>query len=188
MKFGDKLQALREGKGLTQAELAEFLSVNEANIYFFEKDMRPPTYKLLNKIAKYFNVKTEYLIGHKDIDKTVFGNRLRELRKDKLLNQPELSGVINVSPSNISYYEQGKSFPSVETLYIIADFFDVSIDYLLGRTDRKEIIFSKDEELQTIGEQYIELHKKLQSMGLTPKKTLEIIKALYESGLINRKL
>lgn len=137
MKFGDKLQVLRKEKGLTHDELSQILSVNEADIYFFEKSLKYPTYKLLNRIADYFSVTSEYLIGKSDIDKTVFGNRLRKLRKDKLINQPELSGVINVCPSNISYYEQGKSLPSVETLERIADFFNVSIDYLLGRSDVK---------------------------------------------------
>lgn len=186
MKFGNRLEELRKEKELTQTELGNILSVSEADIYFFEKDMRPPTYKLLNKIANYFNVTPEYLIGHKAIDKTIFSNRLRELRKSRLLNQPELSGAINISISNISYYEHGKSFPSVETLYIIADYFEVSTDYLIGRTDRKKVVFIENEELQKVGEQCIEMHQELKRMGLTPKRTLEIVKALEKVGLINK--
>ena len=52
MKFGEKLKKLREEKELSQAELGEIFSISEANVSFFESNKRPPTYKLLNKIAK----------------------------------------------------------------------------------------------------------------------------------------
>lgn len=187
MKFGDRLKKLRKEKELTQAELGKVFSVSEAMISFLEENKRPPTYKLLNKIAIYFNITPEYLIGHDNIDRTIFANRLKELRSEKFINQPELGGAINVSASNISKYESGDSFPGVITLFLIADFFEVSIDYLLGRSDRKKIFSSEDEKIQKIGEQYLEMHQELKKMGLTPERTLEVIKKIYRAGLINIK-
>lgn len=64
-----------------------------------------------------------------------FGKILKTLRNEKGLNQTELGKVINVGKTTISGYENDSSFPDKETLRTIADFFDVSIDYLLGRTN-----------------------------------------------------
>jgi len=64
-----------------------------------------------------------------------FGQRLRFLRENRKLSQLELSKILNISNSTLSLYESNKRFPEPETLKKIAEFFDVSIDYLLGRTD-----------------------------------------------------
>ena len=60
---------------------------------------------------------------------------LRELRTQKGLTQAELSKALQVSASSIGMYEQGRREPDNETLGRIANFFHVSTDYLLGRTD-----------------------------------------------------
>jgi transcriptional regulator with XRE-family HTH domain len=62
-------------------------------------------------------------------------DRLKTLRNEKNLTQRELARLLNLSPSTIAMYETGQRFPDPETLKKIADFFNVSIDYLLGRTD-----------------------------------------------------
>lgn len=63
-----------------------------------------------------------------------FGELLAELRKDKKLSQKELAAIFNLAASTISSYEMGIHSPYVEQLSRFADFFDVSTDYLLGRT------------------------------------------------------
>ena len=60
---------------------------------------------------------------------------LRELRIQKGLTQAELSKALQVSASSIGMYEQGRREPDNETLGRIANFFNVTTDYLLGRTD-----------------------------------------------------
>lgn len=64
-----------------------------------------------------------------------FGERLKKLREEKELSQEELGKRFNLSQSTIAYYEVNKKQPSQNTLNKMADFFNVSIDYLLGRTD-----------------------------------------------------
>ena len=59
--------------------------------------------------------------------------RLKELRKSKQLTMKDLGQIINVAESTISLYENGKREPDYQTLSKMADFFEVSIDYLLGR-------------------------------------------------------
>ena len=60
---------------------------------------------------------------------------LRELRTQKGLTQAELSKTLQVSASSIGMYEQGRREPDNETLGKIANYFNVTNDYLLGRTD-----------------------------------------------------
>lgn len=66
-----------------------------------------------------------------------FGVRLRELRKERGLTQAELAKLLSIGESTISFYESGKRQPDYETLIRLADFFNVSVDYLIGRTDNK---------------------------------------------------
>ena len=68
-----------------------------------------------------------------------FSERLRELRHKNGVTQKALGMVIVVGPDSISVYESGKGYPEVRRLIIIAEFFNVSLDYLVGRTDNPEI-------------------------------------------------
>lgn len=64
-----------------------------------------------------------------------FSSHLNHLRKDKKVSLISLGEVIGVSNQAISLLEQGKRSPSFEVLCALADYFDVSIDYLVGRSD-----------------------------------------------------
>ena len=61
--------------------------------------------------------------------------RLKELRKQKGLTQQELGNTMNCTHTAINYYENGRRQPDVTTLCKLADFFGVSVDYILGRED-----------------------------------------------------
>lgn len=65
----------------------------------------------------------------------MFAERLNELRKNKGLNQPELAKELNVAKQTVSNWENNNRTPDNEMLIKIANYFDVSLDYLLGRTD-----------------------------------------------------
>lgn len=71
---------------------------------------------------------------------TEYSNRLRNLRKEKGLTQDELAEKLNTSRSRISMYEQGKRQPDFEMQESIADFFNVNLDYLFGKSDDDERI------------------------------------------------
>jgi methanogenic corrinoid protein MtbC1 len=64
-----------------------------------------------------------------------FASRLRELRARKNLRQKDLAAKLGVAQTTVANYEQGSRFPGEATLERIADFFDVSMDYLLGRAE-----------------------------------------------------
>ena len=67
------------------------------------------------------------------------GDKIRLLRKEKGLTQQELAKCMKMSDGNLSKYELGRLEPSTDTIKMLADFFNVSTDYLLGlspdRTD-----------------------------------------------------
>ena len=63
--------------------------------------------------------------------------RLKELRKEKNISQLKLALDLNMNQNSISRYENMEREADYETLIKFADYFDISIDYLLGRTDKK---------------------------------------------------
>lgn len=65
--------------------------------------------------------------------------RIRNLREDSDLTQAQLAAILHCSQRTYSYYESGGHDLPTETLIRIADYYNVSVDYLLGRTDRKEV-------------------------------------------------
>ena len=65
--------------------------------------------------------------------------RLKELRAKRKISQVKLAMDLNMSQNNISRYENGEREADYDTLIAIADYFDVSVDYLLGRTDNPKI-------------------------------------------------
>lgn len=71
-----------------------------------------------------------------------FGTNLKTLRKQSGITQQEIANIINTSRSCISNYESGNRQPDNETIKLIADYFDVSVDYLFGRSEVKTLIKS----------------------------------------------
>ncbi len=63
-----------------------------------------------------------------------FPEILKELREKNAMTQEQLGKQLNMSKNVISHYENGVNSPNIDTLKNIADIFDVSIDYLVGRT------------------------------------------------------
>ncbi|WP_085678719.1 helix-turn-helix domain-containing protein [Limosilactobacillus reuteri] len=68
----------------------------------------------------------------------MIGNTIRELRKEKKMSQSELGKFIGVSQTTVTAWETGRAEPSSTFVSKLADLFNVSTDYLLGRTDSKK--------------------------------------------------
>ena len=66
---------------------------------------------------------------------TTFPERLKELRKERRLYQRELAELLGISVRGYQCYETGEHEPGVKKLIVLADYYQVSIDYLVGRTD-----------------------------------------------------
>lgn len=66
-------------------------------------------------------------------------NRLKQLRKEKKITQIALQMHTGIEQALLSKYENGDRTPTTDALVRLADFYNVSIDYILGRTDNPEI-------------------------------------------------
>ena len=110
----------------------------------------------------------------------MLAKRLVELRKASKLTQAELSEKIHISRDTYAQYEIGRRSPDYETLKLLASFYDVSIDYILGQSNEP-----KQSPKSILEEEWPEVANILRRNGkrLTPedkKRIAKIIKAAVE--------
>ena len=87
MSLGEKLKALRTAKKMSQKELAERIGIAKSVISFYESGDRFPSYDVLIKIARIFNVTTDYLLGNdKNIKDSARNSSVSDKIVDKILN------------------------------------------------------------------------------------------------------
>lgn len=98
-------------------------------------------------------------------------NRLKELRLEKKLLQSDIAKIIGKKDRIVGFYESGERDPSTETLSILADFFEVSTDYLLGKTNIRN--YDKDEQ-----EFHFAYHKEME--GLTNEEIADALRFYKE--------
>ncbi|MCK8827128.1 helix-turn-helix domain-containing protein [Natroniella acetigena] len=133
------------------------------------------------------------------------GRRLKKLRKEAELTQAKLAKELNIGESTISLYESGNREPDYQILKRIADYFNVSVDYLLELTDEKnpmaklekvipnQVLNSlDDEELDLLINLVSDKQRKVllrASEGLTDKdlvKAIEIIKLITDDEEVGK--
>ena len=68
----------------------------------------------------------------------IFGDRIRALRESMNFSQVKFAETFGIGQSSVVRYEKGEASPSLELLVRIADYYDVSLDYVLGRTDNPQ--------------------------------------------------
>ena len=111
-----------------------------------------------------------------------FSIRLRELRQSHSLSLQKLADAVGMSKSSINMYERDEREPGLDTLEAIADFFNVDLDYLLGKTDipRKTLIhstsnndISEDDFAYALYNETKELTKEQKSMILSMAKSFK---------------
>ena len=170
--FSLKLKELRQKNNLTQDQLADELNAryhlneSKATISQFEHNKRIPDLDRLINIADYFQVSLDYLCCNKSNDNvrcTNPGTRIKRLIKKNGLSQKEFVDKFNEkygysdSEATISQYVNNKRTPEIDKMVKIADFFNVTLDYIMCRTDidsdmsiydksKKNISFSTPQE------------------------------------------
>ena len=158
----NRLRECRKIKGLTQKCVADMLGVSSPAISQWEKGETSPSSENLAKLAKIYGVSTDYLMGldtpetsadiaklRKDHirDTLMYGavrrtlnlpsttNRLQKLRMERGLTQAEAADLTGIDRVSYTRFERGIRVPPADKLVILADFFGVTTDYLLGRSD-----------------------------------------------------
>lgn len=149
MNYGEKIALLRKDADIKQIEMAEKLDIKRNLYCMYEKEYQTIPIKYLIQIADIFNVSIDFLFGFNDykhysdkqiIDNRKAGLRLQEFRKHQKLSQEKLANILNTSRSIISDFEKGKRLISTAYLYDICGKYNISADYLLGRTDNPKYL------------------------------------------------
>jgi transcriptional regulator with XRE-family HTH domain len=120
------------------------------------------------------------------INMDTFAHRLKYLRNEYNLTGEELGQILNVTKVAISKWETGHRTPDVDMLVKIADYFDVTLDFLLGRTDDRDTIIVKD---KVDGHDIeIGIDRKGYPNGLTHDEVVEVFRQLESIGFDVSKL
>lgn len=115
--------------------------------------------------------------------------RLVELRKKRKLTQKELADKLGIARTTYSGYENGNREPDFDTVQKLADFFGVSIDYLVGRVNnQKEILSDKERRMYgAVGNMSIEELKSLFEFEEAEEEDIkEIIKEIEKIKIMRR--
>ncbi|WP_368664498.1 helix-turn-helix domain-containing protein [Streptococcus gallolyticus] len=119
----------------------------------------------MKKISKYFR-KAFFMLPQ----------RLKELRKETGLTQKEIANQIHVGQNSYSNWENGNRKPTAEITSKLAEFFNVSIDYLLGKTDIKE----RNENNSIESTANVLFRTTVKDLNLTPEQEEQLKKDLNE--------
>jgi transcriptional regulator with XRE-family HTH domain len=107
----------------------------------------------------------------------MFAKRLKRLREDAGMQQQDMAKVLKIAKSTYHNYETGKREPDIDTLKIIAEYFNVTVDYLIGKTDHPQTVVRYDipQELKAIGISYLVVAKRMQDADIPPEDVEKII-------------
>lgn len=138
-----RIKEVRENKNITQTELAKIVGIKKSNLSNYENLNEIIPIKQLDKICNELKISFDYALGlqnqnnyfFKELDKKIVGERLKEVRKDNKLYQETLAKNIGTSKSLICEYEKGAKLLSLPYAYAICKKYNISADYLLGKTD-----------------------------------------------------
>lgn len=138
LEFGKNLQKLRENNSLSRNDLSSKIGITNTMIYMYEKMNKTPNLSVASEIAKYFGVSIDELCYKEEEilhnDKLLeFGKTLKEYRKANNITQKELSKITKIKIDTISRYEKGLETPTLNNLIKLSNFFEISIDEIIGR-------------------------------------------------------
>lgn len=145
-----RYEELRLDSEKKQGDIAEILSVKRNTYSKWENLINDMPLEKCNELANYYKTTLDYVLGLSNkreyIDAPLFINwklvseRLSELRHSKNLTEIELSSKIGFTQTTYSCYEIGTRRPTTMKLLSIAQYHNVSVDYIVGRTNNKNII------------------------------------------------
>lgn len=138
------IKELREEHNLKQADIANVLKITRGLYSQYEIADKIIPLRHLNTLSNYFNVSIDFLLGlsiqkvysnsKNEIDMDTLSLRLKALRKEHNLTQNKLANILNTSHSVISSYEKKHTLILTSFLYTICKTYNISADYLLGKT------------------------------------------------------
>ncbi|MDE5666719.1 MAG: hypothetical protein K2I29_00595 [Clostridia bacterium] len=141
-KFQNRIKQIIEDQDCNRKDFPNFVGVSRDVIIRATKYGIIPSLKSLIKIANNLNVSIPYLLGETDNIEfylsehpTTFHIRLEQLANERGVKYSAISNKMPFAYNSIYEWNRKGCLPSLEYLIPLADYFEVSIDYLLGRTD-----------------------------------------------------
>lgn len=140
-----RMKEIRLDSDKKQQEVAEHLGIKRSTYAVLENNHNVIPLRRLNDFANYFDVSIDYVLGLTDvkkyenskaeIDREKTRQRLRQVRNENNYTQTKLAKFLNTSPSVWCDYERGRYLVSTTFIYQFAKKFNVSVDWLLGKTE-----------------------------------------------------
>ena len=134
--FAQRLKELRTKEAISQKALADKIGFSQQSIAKWEMDTATPSPDIISKLADIFDVSTDYLLGRTDMPRMRL-DRLYELRREKGYTKDDIRGRFGFTIEEYNYYENGIKKPPFDFLEKLAELYEVSIDYLMGRSNEK---------------------------------------------------
>lgn len=131
-------------RNTTAYQVCKATGIASSTISDWKNGKSTPKQDKLKKIADYFGVTLDYLMTGEESETPKLESevntvvRIKALRKEKGLTQQELADMLNVAGNTLGYWENGHYEPDLKALIKLADIFDVSVDYIIGRSDVKK--------------------------------------------------
>ncbi|MDE7499047.1 helix-turn-helix domain-containing protein, partial [Streptococcus agalactiae] len=138
----NRLKELRKQKRNTQAEVAKILGTNQSQYGKYENERTQLSLDNAKILADYFGVSPAYLLGLETEFEPVESRetQFQILVKDRKLSLREISEDTGINYSTIGNYNQGIRIPNARNAAILADYFRVSVGYLLGYEKEPNLI------------------------------------------------
>lgn len=143
--YKERIVKLKDTNNKSKKDIANILKIDRTTYTHYENEDDIIPIKHLNTICNYFKVSMDYILGltnkskytncseEIDVSKTII--RLKHLRKEYKLTQGGLAKELNSANTTISGYERGARIIATPFLYAICKKYNISADYLLGKTD-----------------------------------------------------
>ena len=139
-KFAETLLALMEEHNINAPALAEKLNLHRTSITRYLCGERLPNYEDFVALIEYFNVSADVLLGRIDYCDVgefhpiqPFGTTLQHAMKDAKVSQYRIQKDLHFSSATTNSWVSNKKLPAIDRVDKLADYLDVSVDYLLGR-------------------------------------------------------
>lgn len=142
-----KILQLNNAKGNDDRTLELALKLKPKTVNNWKRGLSQAYLKILPEIADYFDVSVDYLLGRTEINESVSNvgekmmttiDRIFDLINQKQIKPALVAKETGISPVLFTQWKTGRQKPSTEALSTLADYFNVSVDYLLGRTENNE--------------------------------------------------
>ena len=145
--FGERIRLLRTQKEMTQEELGKFLGVGKTTISQYESEARTPDAGMLTRIATFFGVSVDYVLGRSDDptptapphDLITTARRLEAIRRSRGWSQRDLADRLGISVPEFARYGSALDKPPDELVDKLAEVFEVDRRYFTGEIDQAEI-------------------------------------------------